>query len=331
MDHVAHAAHRAGSLAGAKIKKAVSQVQEEGYFEPICTERHLSVRHYTWDAFRYVGDITHLAALVLCIAVVLRESGTDGVSFKTHLLFFIVFTARFLNIFFCEQSIYLILYKVLLWTGTLKIVILMWVLGSREDKRDTLPLVVVIVPSFVVALVFGVYSVEDHGLIVEFLWIFSMYLESVAMLPQYIYCYRDTDNSCPIVSSYVFAMGGYRMVFGLSWAYHYLVMPYYLDMSSLISGVLGIVFFCDYLLFKVVKKSTLSHCCISVDDTIREAEVAALDIVSGEPLGTLPLVSPSGRISAETFGRPLSEVELSEVEFHHPFRRTSGEAEEVIR
>jgi len=293
----------------------VSHVHAQGYFEPLCTQRHLSVRHYTWDAFRHVGDVTHLLALALCIAVVLRESGTDGVSFKTHLLFFIVFSARFLNIFFCDQSIYLILYKVLLWTGTLKIVIFMWALGSREDKRDTLPLAVVLVPTFLLTMVFGVYSVQDHGLIVEFLWIFSMYLEAVAMLPQYIYCYRDADNTCYLVSAYVLTMGGYRMVFGLSWAYHYLVMPYYLDMSSLISGLLGIVFFCDYLLFKVAKKSTLSHVCISVDDTIREAEEAARDMVSGEPL----TLSPTGAEGAMRIGRPISEVELSaEVEFHHP-------------
>jgi len=309
------------------VKQAVSHVQEQGYFEPICTERHLSVRHYTWDAFRYVGDVTHLMALALCIAVVLRETGTEGVSFKTHLLFFIVFSARFSNIFFCEQSIYLILYKVLLWTGTLKIVIFMWALGSRDDRRDTLPLAVVLVPTIIMTMVFGVYSAADQGLLVEVLWIFSMYLESIAMLPQYIYCYRDSDNSCPLVSSYVLTMGGYRMVFGLSWAYHYLFMPYYLDMSSLISGILGIVFFCDYLLFKVAKRSTLSSVCISVDDTIREAEEAARDMVSGEPLVS-PMVSGAGGgnlgpngVAPDRLGKPISEVELatiSEVEFHHP-------------
>lgn len=305
MNSVRSAVHAAGTHAGTKVQEAVSHVQEQGYFEPLCTERHLSVRHYTWDAFRYVGDVTHLLALALCIGVVLRESGTDGVSFKTHLLFFIVFSARFLNIFFCEQSIYLILYKVLLWTGTLKVVIFMWALGSPSDKRDTLPLCVVLLPTLMLTFVFGVYSVEDHGLIVEFLWIFSMYLEAVAMLPQYIYCYRDSDNTCPLVSSYVLTMGGYRMVFGLSWAYHYLAMPYYLDISSLISGLLGVVFFCDFLLFKAAKRSTLSRICISVDDTIREAEEAALDMVSGEPL-----VSPlGGGLPAERIGRPV-EVEL---------------------
>jgi len=325
MDHGVSAAHRAGKAAVANLQRAhehvakvVSEAHAKGYFEAICTDRHLSVRHYTWDAFAWVGDIMHCVALVICIAVVLRESGTDGVSFKTHLLFFIVFSARFLNVFFCEQSIFLVLYKVLLWTGTLKVVILMWALGSREDKRDTMPLFVVLVPPAVVALVFGVYSVEDHGLIVELLWIFSMYLESVAMLPQYIYCYRDMDNRCPIVSAYVFVMGGYRMVFGLSWAYHYLVMPYYLDMSSLISGVLGIVFFCDYLLFKVANRSTLSQLCISVDDTIREAEHAAQDMLSGQPLGTRPLMNSTNTVAGEKVGKPIDEIELSsEVAFHH--------------
>lgn len=317
-NHVASAGARVAS-AGARVKEAVSHVHAQGYFEPICTERHLSVRHYTWDAFRYVGDVSHLLALALCIAVVLRETGTEGVSFKTHLLFFIVFSCRFLNILYCEQSIYLVLYKVLLWTGTLKIVILMWALGSVQDKRDTLPLSIVLVPTFIMTLVFGVYSVQDQGLMVEFLWIFSMYLESIAMLPQYIYCYRDSDNACPLVSCYVLTMGGYRMVFGLSWAYQYLTMPYYLDMSSLISGMLGIIFFCDYLLFKVANRSTLSNLCISVDDTIREAEEAARDMVSGE--SATPTHSGKAPIP-ERLGRALSEVEMietgiAEVEYHH--------------
>eukprot|EP00928_Gymnodinium_smaydae_P006002 TRINITY_DN12089_c0_g1_i2.p1 TRINITY_DN12089_c0_g1~~TRINITY_DN12089_c0_g1_i2.p1 ORF type:complete len:354 (-),score=78.06 TRINITY_DN12089_c0_g1_i2:115-1137(-) len=282
MDHVRSAAKQASSQAGARLKKAVDLVQEQGYFDPICTERHLSVRHYNGDLGRYVGDFTHLVALALCLAVVLRENGTEGVSFKTHLVYFIVFNARFLNILFCEQSMFLIIYKVLLWTFTLKIVILMWVLGSARDKKDTIPLLLLLVPTFMLTLVFGVYSIGDRGLCVEFLWIFSTYLESVAMLPQYIYCYRDPDNTSKVVSAYVIAMGGYQMVFGLSWAQRYVVASYDLDISSFISGILGIAFFCDYLLFKLLRKSTLARICISVDETLREAEEAALGFFSGD-------------------------------------------------
>ena len=54
---------------------------------------------------------------------------------------------------------------------------------------------------------------------------------------------RDADNKCPLVSAYVFAMGGYQMVFGVSWGHHFLFRPYDLDVSSMISGFLGIVNF----------------------------------------------------------------------------------------
>lgn len=320
MDHVASAAQKAHSLAKVHVTHAVSHAQEQGYFEPICTDRHLSVRHYNLDSMMYVGDVTHLLALFLCIAVVLRESGTEGVSFKTHFLFFIVFTTRFLNVFFCDQSIYLILYKVMLWTGTLKIVVFMWALGSLEDKRDTLPLAVVLVPTLIVTMVFGVYSVDDRGLILEFLWIFSMYLESIAMLPQYIYCYRDGNNTSPLVSSYVLSMGFYRMVFGLSWAFDFFFQPYELDASSLISGLLGIVFFCDYLLFKFTKRSSLSRICISVDDTIHEASEAAIDMVSGESpmIYDVTAACDHKQVLPEKIGRSRSEVEMvNEVEYHH--------------
>ncbi|CAK0824406.1 unnamed protein product, partial [Prorocentrum cordatum] len=334
--HVKNAATQAGD----KISQAVTKAQEGGYFEPICTERHVSVRYYSWDAFQLVGDFTHLLALLLCLAVILRESGTEGVSFKTHLLFLLAYTTRFSNILFCEQSIFIILYKVLLWTATLKIVVLMWVLGSRDDTKDTLPLAVILIPTCVMTVVLGVYSVDDRGLLVEILWIFSTNLEAVTMLPQYIYCYRDEDNTSPVVTAYVLAMGGYRMIFGLSWAYHYLVMPYYLDMSSFFSGILGIVFFCDYLLFKVARRSTLSHVCIQVDDTIREAEEAAVNIVQfGDvvpSLGHDSLAPPP-----EKFGRGsgTSEIELCSdvaglgpqgigVEYHRPGlpRRCAQEA-----
>eukprot|EP00434_Breviolum_minutum_P012936 symbB.v1.2.011403.t2/scaffold764.1/size165801/9 len=256
------------------LQKAVKTAKEQGYFEPICTQRHLSVRHYTFDVFKYCGDIVHVLALVLCLAVILRDNGTGGISFKTHILYFIVFTARFSNVLFCDQSIYL----VLLWSATLKIVLLLYIFGASIDEKDTVSLAAALFMIIVMTLVFGVYSLEDHGLFVEILWIFSTYLESISMLPQYIYCYRDVDNKCPLVSAYVFAMGGYQMVFGVSWAHHFFFRPYELDVSSMISGFLGIVFFCDYLTFRVMGVSMLVQVCISVDDTIKEAEAGFCEI-----------------------------------------------------
>lgn len=324
MDRVANAAERAGSHATHHLQKAVSAAKEQGYFEPICTQRHLSVRHYTFDVFQYCGDIVHVLALVLCLAVILRESGTGGISFKTHILYFIVFTARFSNIFFCDQSIYLVIYKVLLWSVTLKIVLLLYIFGASVDEKDTVSLPAALFIIVVMTLVFGVYSLEDHGLFVEILWIFSTYLESISMLPQYIYCYRDVDNKCPLVSSYVFAMGGYQMVFGVSWGHHFLFRPYDLDVSSMISGFLGIVFFCDYLAFRVLGVSMLVQVCISVDDTIKEAEEAAWSLVAGQPVQGMDFSDP---INPDVIGH-REEVEMAttssvHLEYHRSMRLTA--------
>lgn len=284
-----------------------------GYFEPLCTARHLSVRFYDWEPTRYVGDFAHLAALGLCLAVLLRESGVDGVSFKAHLLFFFVFTARFVNIFFCDQPMYLVIYKVVLWTITIHIVMVMCARGSTLDHKDTMPLYALLLPTMIVTLVFGRYSSGDHGLVAEVLWIFSNYLEGLAMLPQYIYCYRDGDNISRLVGAYVLAMGGYQSVFGLTWISRCVLMHGYLDVSSLINGILGVAFFVDYLVFKARETSPLSSFCISMDKGIREASEACCESfhqVRRTMSGSVELEelvipdSPAGVI-----GKPVVEME----------------------
>ncbi|CAE7628268.1 KdelR [Symbiodinium sp. CCMP2456] len=223
-----------------------------------------------------------------------------------------------------DQSIYLVIYKVLLWSVTLKIVLLLYIFGASVDEKDTVSLPAALFIIVVMTLVFGVYSLEDHGLFVEILWIFSTYLESISMLPQYIYCYRDADNKCPLVSSYVFAMGGYQMVFGVSWGHHFLFRPYDLDVSSMISGFLGIVFFCDYLAFRVLGVSMLVQVCISVDDTIKEAEEAAWSLVAGQPVQGMDFSDP---INPDVIGR-REEIEMATtssapVEYHRSMRLTA--------
>lgn len=40
-----------------RTTKPVWRSEEQGYFEPICTQRHLSVRHYTFDVFQQLGQL----------------------------------------------------------------------------------------------------------------------------------------------------------------------------------------------------------------------------------------------------------------------------------
>ena len=54
----------------------------------------------------------------------------------------------------------------------------------------------------------------------EILWTFSIYLESVAILPQ-LFMVQKTGEAESITSHYLFALGIYRALYILNWIYRY--------------------------------------------------------------------------------------------------------------
>ncbi len=54
----------------------------------------------------------------------------------------------------------------------------------------------------------------------EILWTFSIYLESVAILPQ-LFMVQKTGEAESITSHYLFALGSYRGLYILNWIYRY--------------------------------------------------------------------------------------------------------------
>ena len=55
----------------------------------------------------------------------------------------------------------------------------------------------------------------------EILWTFSIYLESVAILPQ-LFMVSKTGEAESITSHYLFALGSYRGLYILNWIYRLL-------------------------------------------------------------------------------------------------------------
>ena len=56
--------------------------------------------------------------------------------------------------------------------------------------------------------------------VMEVLWTFSIYLESVAILPQ-LFMVSKTGEAESITSHYLFALGSYRALYILNWIYRY--------------------------------------------------------------------------------------------------------------
>jgi len=253
-------------------------------------------RQFHWNPFRYAADLVHMASLVVCFFALLRGGGgTEGVSLKTHLLFFAVFSTRYLNVFFCKQYVYLILYKLFFWLSTLLVVLVFLFRGALSDPRDTCPIPLLLFPTVVITLLFAHY----HS-VLEVLWIFSQHLEGFAMLPQYVYCYRDTKSERGDVLVYVLCLGGYRMLYGLNWMYKYFASPSYVDVSSWVSGVVNVLFFADFLAFKLCRGSPLSRLCLTVDDGLRDARAFAVSQVTFQGLssGKMPNVLRASAVTA---------------------------------
>jgi ER lumen protein retaining receptor len=83
-----------------------------------------------------------------------------------------------------------------------------------------------VAPCAVIAFITHFFG--GHGKIdpLELLWTFSIYLESIAILPQLIVLqrYREVEN---LTGNYIFFMGAYRALYILNWIYRAHYEPHY--------------------------------------------------------------------------------------------------------
>ncbi|KER26569.1 hypothetical protein T265_06212 [Opisthorchis viverrini] len=85
----------------------------------------------------------------------------------------------------------------------------------------------------------------------EILWAFSIYLESVAIMPQ-LFMISKTGEAETITSHYLFALGAYRALYLLNWAYRYVVESH-LDHIALIAGIVQTLLYCDFFYLYITK------------------------------------------------------------------------------
>merc|ERR1712061_442600 len=108
------------------------------------------------------------------------------------------------------------------------------------------------------------------------------FIEGFAMVPQYIFCYRERLGKDWGTSLYVVSLGGYRVFYALNWIYKKIQMPHYSDIQSWIGGVIEIMFFIDFLNYRFTGNSMLRSAVLTVDSKINEIS----DKVEMKVLGT---------------------------------------------
>ncbi|CAF4723753.1 unnamed protein product, partial [Rotaria socialis] len=117
---------------------------------------------------------------------------------------------------------------------------------TYNRNYDSFRIELLILPALALAFLWN----HDFS-VLEILWTFSIYLESVAILPQ-LYMVSKTGEAETITSHYLFALGIYRFLYILNWIYRY-YMESVLDWISIISGIIQTVLYCDFFYLYVTK------------------------------------------------------------------------------
>lgn len=76
------------------------------------------------------------------------------------------------------------------------------------------------------------------------LWTFSIWLESVAILPQ-LFMLQRTGEAETITTHYLFALGGYRALYLVNWIYRY-INESHVDWVAWVAGIVQTLLYSDF-------------------------------------------------------------------------------------
>ncbi|XP_004619857.2 ER lumen protein-retaining receptor 1 [Sorex araneus] len=213
-------------------------------------------RSPTMNLFRFLGDLSHLLAIILLLLKIWKSRSCAGISGKSQVLFAVVFTARYLDLFTNYISLYNTCMKVVYIACSFTTV---WMIYSKfkatyDGNHDTFRVEFLVVPTAVLA-----FLVNHDFTPLEILWTFSIYLESVAILPQ-LFMVSKTGEAETITSHYLFALGVYRTLYLFNWIWRYHFEGFF-DLIAIVAGLVQTVLYCDFFylyITKVLKGKKLS-------------------------------------------------------------------------
>ncbi|KAI8926098.1 ER lumen protein retaining receptor-domain-containing protein [Entophlyctis helioformis] len=195
------------------------------------------------NVFQYAGDMLHLVSIVILLLKIYTSRSAAGISFKTQALYATVFLSRYLDLFM-TRTLYLIVMKLFFISSSLVVLYLMKIRykASWDPALDTFRVEFLIAGAAVLGLLFHPGSWDN---IREIFWSFSIFLESVAILPQLFQLSR-TSEAETITSHYLFALGGYRLMYIPNWIYKYSYDPKFHDWISVVAGLVQTTLYIDF-------------------------------------------------------------------------------------
>uniref|UniRef100_A0A1W7RAJ1 ER lumen protein-retaining receptor n=1 Tax=Hadrurus spadix TaxID=141984 RepID=A0A1W7RAJ1_9SCOR len=200
------------------------------------------------NIFRLVGDLSHLLAIIILLFKIWRTRSCAGISGRSQILFSVVYTSRYLDLLTNFISPYNSVMKVIFIGASFATLYLIYMKfrATYDHNHDTFRVEFLVIPSIVLALL-----LNHEFTPLEVLWTFSIYLESVAILPQ-LFMVSKTGEAETITSHYLFCLGSYRALYILNWIYRYYFEGFY-DPIAIIAGVVQTVLYCDFFYLYITK------------------------------------------------------------------------------
>ncbi|XP_051745483.1 ER lumen protein-retaining receptor 3-like [Ctenopharyngodon idella] len=196
------------------------------------------------NILRLSGDVCHLVVLISLFLKIWRSKSCAGISGKSQVLFALVFTTRYLDLFTSFISIYNIFLKVVylvLAYATVSLIYLRF-RNSYDSKNDSFRVEFLLVP------VAGLSFLVNHDFtLMEIMWTFSIYLESVAILPQ-MFMIRKTGEAESFLTHYLFFLGLYRALYLCNWVWRFYYEGFY-DQIAAVSGVVQTIIYCCFFFY----------------------------------------------------------------------------------
>lgn len=187
----------------------------------------------------------------------------SGISFKSQCLYFLVYFTRYLGMqsycppmpsratmtyhvladLFQTNSIYNLLFKIAFIASQGYILYLMTTAykPTNDPNADTFRVEYLLGGAAVLAIILPYkYTVS------EIFWAFSIWLESVAILPQ-LFMLQRTGEAETITTHYLAALGLYRALYIPNWIYRYFAEEgHKVDWIAVVAGIIQTVMYTDF-------------------------------------------------------------------------------------
>uniref|UniRef100_A0A914I3K8 ER lumen protein-retaining receptor n=1 Tax=Globodera rostochiensis TaxID=31243 RepID=A0A914I3K8_GLORO len=200
------------------------------------------------NVFRLSADLAHLVAIFILLWKIWKTRSVAGISGRSQVLFLLVFICRYLDLVTNYVSPYNSVMKIFFIGSSVATVYFIYIKfkATYDRNHDTLRIEFLVLPCICLGLL-----INHEFSVFEVLWTFSIYMESVAIMPQ-LFMLSKTGSAETITAHYLFALGSYRALYILNWVYRY-YMEDFMDIIAVVAGIVQTVLYADFFYLYVTK------------------------------------------------------------------------------